>query len=531
MWRKLSLVLLIGVVHFTNADDADGIFRLFLEAKPRFPQIKPPEILIPEDVRGVKVEVLNATSNFNPTPACSVNRTDLRAGDFGIILTPNYPRSYPSNQACQWYLETEPGTRIETTVFDLYTQPWFFTYFDYVQFTTDGNFTNAERMTGDLNSRTPFTIVSKDNKMGIRFRSSALFNFRGLKLQYLVRPTDPQKAQENFVTPFDGVCGQSEILATEDSSTQRPSLPGILPEYPIVGPQQPSPVSPTENPYSYLLGDTTPRTGPLYLPPFVPIRPGQIGSVAEGQRFTQDHRIIGPGESPSGAFPWMAALLIDGKQFCGGSLIDNVHILTAAHCTDGAEKIVAVVGTNSLKDPEPGRKIYNITRDGIFQHPNYNGNNIAFDVAILRLPERVQFTDKIRPICLPNRFYSSDTFRQKVVRVSGWGKPGDESPSISYQLKNVTVAVMGNGHCRHVFRGIVTGNNICTASKTTVSPCRGDSGGPLVIRQSAPDGTPFYMQVGIVSFGGTSCEQALPVGYSRVTAFFDYISTVTGRLF
>lgn len=41
-------------------------------------------------------------------------------------------------------------------------------------------------MAGDLNSRTPFTIVSKQNKMGIRFRSSALFNFRGMKMQYLV---------------------------------------------------------------------------------------------------------------------------------------------------------------------------------------------------------------------------------------------------------------------------------------------------------------------------------------------------------
>lgn len=50
---------------------------------------------------------------------------------------------------------------------------------------------------------------------------------------------------------------------------------------------------------------------------------------AEGQRETLDEKIVGPGVAPAGAFPWMAALLIDGKQFCGGSLIDNVHILTA----------------------------------------------------------------------------------------------------------------------------------------------------------------------------------------------------------
>lgn len=50
---------------------------------------------------------------------------------------------------------------------------------------------------------------------------------------------------------------------------------------------------------------------------------------AEGQRYSLDNKIVGPGEAPAGAFPWMVALLIDGKQFCGGSLIDSVHVLTA----------------------------------------------------------------------------------------------------------------------------------------------------------------------------------------------------------
>lgn len=53
---------------------------------------------------------------------------------------------------------------------------------------------------------------------------------------------------------------------------------------------------------------------------------------------------------------------------------------------------MAVVGTNSLKNPDPGRKVFNVTRDGIFQHPHYNPNTIAYDVAIVRLPERVEMT-------------------------------------------------------------------------------------------------------------------------------------------
>jgi len=56
----------------------------------------------------------------------------------------------------------------------------------------------------------------------------------------------------------------------------------------------------------------------------------------------------------------------------------------------------------------------------------------------------------------------------------------------------------------------------------------GDSGGPLVVKQE-DNGQPFFMQVGIVSFGGRSCQRAFPVGFTRVTAFMTYISSITGK--
>lgn len=65
----------------------------------------------------------------------------------------------------------------------------------------------------------------------------------------------------------------------DDASTQKPSLPGILPDYPVVGPQQPNPTTTTENMMKYALGERTTPSGPLYLPPFLPIRRGQPGSV------------------------------------------------------------------------------------------------------------------------------------------------------------------------------------------------------------------------------------------------------------
>lgn len=242
---------------------------------------------------------------------------------------------------------------------------------------------------------------------------------------------------------------------------------------------------------------------------------------------------MGGAEALKYAYPWMVALLIDGRHFCGGSLIDNQHVITAAHCTDKANSITMLLGTHNIKaasGEEDGRKVYNITRSNIFQHPEYNGNTITHDISILRLPEPVLFTDRIKPICLPNRYFLSKFFTDDDVRVSGWGKPADNSPGVSPVLKEADVKVLSNSQCRIAFRGIVTGNLICVATSRTASPCKGDSGGPLMFQRNGPLG-PYYMQLGIVSFGSLTCEKGLPVGFTRITAFMDYISQVTGKVY
>jgi len=171
---------------------------------------------------------------------------------------------------------------------------------------------------------------------------------------------------------------------------------------------------------------------------------------------------------------------------------------------------------------------FNITRQHIFQHPDYNPLTITHDITVIKLPQKVKFTENIKPICLPNRYYLDKTFVGEEVRVSGWGKTSDYQAGVSPVLKNTTVNVMSNGLCRAFFRSIVTGNLICIATKFDASPCRGDSGGPLILKQVDPtSGQQYFMQVGIVSFGGNSCQRGFPVGFTRVTAFLDYISSVS----
>ena len=67
-------------------------------------------------------------------------------------------------------------------------------------------------------------------------------------------------------------------------------------------------------------------------------------------------------------------------------------MLTAAHCTDNANEIIVALGTTNLKDPTPGRQIFRVTREGVFQHPQYNPYSIDHDISIIRLPEKVEYT-------------------------------------------------------------------------------------------------------------------------------------------
>lgn len=121
------------------------------------------------------------------------------------------------------------------------------------------------------------------------------------------------------------------------------------------------------------------------------------------------NRIVGGQQVRSNKYPWTAQL-VKGRHyprlFCGGSLINDRYVLTAAHCVHGNRDQITIrllQIDRSSRDPGIVRKVVQTT-----VHPNYDPNRIVNDVALLKLESPVPLTGNMRPVCLPEANHNFD---------------------------------------------------------------------------------------------------------------------------
>jgi len=236
----------------------------------------------------------------------------------------------------------------------------------------------------------------------------------------------------------------------------------------------------------------------------------------------QQDRVVGGWEAIPHQYPWMAALFIDDMYFCGGSILDETHILTAAHCTDGASFVNVMLGAHNVRlESEEGR--IEIRSEVHVEHPGWMPAVLRNDLAIITLPEPITWTDKISPICLP--VADGNLYEGTLATLSGWGKSSDSATSISPELRKTNTTVMANSRCSTVYGAIITDNHLCISTTDGHGSCNGDSGGPL--SDVSEDG--IFSEIGIVSFGlSLGCSIGFPAGFTRVTSYLDWISSETG---
>lgn len=255
-------------------------------------------------------------------------------------------------------------------------------------------------------------------------------------------------------------------------------------------------------------------------------QPDTTEIVTPSATFTENTgRIVG-GEVLEVPAPFMASVQInlgDGYvHVCGGSIISNFKVLTAAHCFDdlpatgdwriayGSNKI------NNLDDPTSSVQWSSVAE--VYIHPAYQRGTFFNDVAVLRVTDAINATPL--PLATP---VNEPVFDGAIQgEVFGWGVTEEGSDFLSNELRYVSVPLQPQNICQEVFPtnpAVVNDVSFCAGfADGGFDACIGDSGGPIIAPSSQGP-----VQVGIVSFGIGCARPNLYGVYSRVSQYSDWL--------
>ncbi|CAL4119647.1 unnamed protein product, partial [Meganyctiphanes norvegica] len=303
-------------------------------------------------------------------------------------------------------------------------------------------------------------------------------------------------------------------------------------ESPTVAPTEAPTVSPTEVPTAAPTKTPTvaPTEAPTESPAVAPtVAPTEAPTVAPTETPTEDckcgrvnrqTRIVNGQETEVLEYPWQAGIVSygSGRTWCGGSLLNSKWVLTAAHCTENTypSQIQVLLGEHTIYTTDGTEQRFDVSQ--VINHPNYDNKpwTNGHDVSLLKLLGEVDFSSTlIRPICLPT---TQNLFSRATATVTGWGMTS-ASDAQSLVLMEVDIPVVTNYVCGKTYgSNRIDDTMICAGEGAGNGACMGDSGGPLI---KAVNGADYHIQIGVVSFGASSCN-ALGV-YARVTVLQSWI--------
>uniref|UniRef100_A0A8C8R707 Enteropeptidase n=1 Tax=Pelusios castaneus TaxID=367368 RepID=A0A8C8R707_9SAUR len=231
-------------------------------------------------------------------------------------------------------------------------------------------------------------------------------------------------------------------------------------------------------------------------------------------------KIVGGSDAKEGAWPWVVSLFFNGMPTCGASLISDEWVVSAAHCVYGRNLIPshwkAVLGLyNSWNLTYPQTVIQEI--DQIVINPHYNKRTKDSDIAMMHLQFKVNYSDYIQPICLPE---ANQQFLPGInYSIAGWGSTTNHG-SPSTILQEAEVPHITNEKCQQQLPEYnITENMICAGyEEGGIDSCKGDSGGPLMYQDNNR-----WLLAGVISFGYQCGLPQRPGVNVRVTQYLDWI--------
>ncbi|XP_049624919.1 cathepsin G [Suncus etruscus] len=218
--------------------------------------------------------------------------------------------------------------------------------------------------------------------------------------------------------------------------------------------------------------------------------------------------IIGGQEARPHSHPYMAYLQIQtpvGQLSCGGFLVRENFVMTAAHCMGSS--IVAVLGAHNIGRQEFSQQRIPVSR--IISHPEYDPQDNSNDIMLLKLERRARQNRFVRTLNLPTprtRLRPGTT-----CTVAGWGLIGLNRRT--QNLQEVQLRVQSDLPCSRRFPFYNSQTQMCVGDSTErKSAFKGDSGGPLVCNNVAQ---------GIVSYGDSVGTP--PAVFTKIASFMPWV--------
>ncbi|XP_025106477.1 uncharacterized protein LOC112571592 isoform X2 [Pomacea canaliculata] len=250
----------------------------------------------------------------------------------------------------------------------------------------------------------------------------------------------------------------------------------------------------------------------------------------------RSYRISSGRESPQGSAPWHVIIreTVNDSAFCGGSLLNERWLVTAAHCVyefqdiyrypfDSKHIRLSLATRNCRGEGGIQRRI-----KSYILHPDFEGSIFNNDIALFEMDEPVSFSDDVLPICLERATFVEELLRGgKLGIVTGCGNLYEEGRAPLY-LNEVKLPYVPREVCgqrAHAVNASFTEGMMCAGYSRSMQgdACTGDSGGPYVMEYNGR-----FVLVGIVSWG-VGCDRENQYGYyTHVSRYYDWITETTG---
>ncbi|XP_073452055.1 trypsin-like [Aquarana catesbeiana] len=228
--------------------------------------------------------------------------------------------------------------------------------------------------------------------------------------------------------------------------------------------------------------------------------------LAAAFHYNDDDKIVGGYTCPVNSVPYQVSLY-SGYHFCGGSLINEEWVVSAAHCY--MSRIEVRLGEHNIEVLEGTEQF--ISSAKVIRHPKYNSYLLDNDIMLIKLSQPAVISSRIQAIHLPSECDVAGT----QCLISGWGNTLSSGANYPDLLQCLEAPILSHEDCVNSYPGQITENMICLGYlEGGKDSCQGDSGGPVVCNG---------VLQGVVSWGIGCALPGYPGVYTKVCNYVSWI--------